>query len=208
MLSDSASNCVKAKRIVQEQYPHITVGPCAAHVWDLCLEDIAKHPHVVENEAKVRQVVRFVRDHGKLLAEYHRKAKDLHLKLPKNTRFKSVYIMMGRALEAKTLVQQAMFSQAFNELAESPISRNAAARVKRLALDDELWEHVEGITTVGQPICVLLDYSNGDVRLPLPLAKLVSVLFLSCDCTQLMPFQQSMLYEPHLLEMQLNLNVL
>jgi hypothetical protein len=45
VVTDSASNCVKAEDTVQQKHPYINVAPCAAHCLDLCLEDIDKWPH-------------------------------------------------------------------------------------------------------------------------------------------------------------------
>ena len=40
----SAANSVKAKKIIQRRWPHITVCARAAHMWDLYLEDFFNLP--------------------------------------------------------------------------------------------------------------------------------------------------------------------
>jgi hypothetical protein len=54
VIMDSAANCVKARRLVHQQFPHITPAPCAAHCIDLALEDICKLARVVSSMTSSR----------------------------------------------------------------------------------------------------------------------------------------------------------
>lgn len=48
LLTDNASNYLKARKLLQEKYEHIYWSPCATHCLNLLLENIGKMPHVVE----------------------------------------------------------------------------------------------------------------------------------------------------------------
>ena len=42
VIMDSASNMVKACKLLVERYPHLCTAPCAAHCLHLIIEDIVK----------------------------------------------------------------------------------------------------------------------------------------------------------------------
>ncbi|XP_058003663.1 uncharacterized protein LOC110645316 [Hevea brasiliensis] len=44
VVTDNASNCVLARKLLQVKHPHLYWTPCAAHCLDLILEDIGKIP--------------------------------------------------------------------------------------------------------------------------------------------------------------------
>lgn len=164
VVTDSASNCRKAKRIICAKYPHITCSPCAPHILDLVLKDLAEQPHFKQVEERVRAVVRFVRDHGRVRAEFESKS-NKHLKLPNNTRFKGKHIMLSVAISLRGSLQQTVFTPAFTDLLQSK-DRNvvaAATDIKEAILDDKLWESAAGIVTLTAPISELLDYCNEQV---------------------------------------------
>lgn len=163
-ITDSTSNCVKARRIIATKHPHITVSPCAPHGLDLCLEDICKLPHLDRVQREVRDIVKYIRNHSKLYADYYERSKK-RLLLPVSTRFKTVHIMLGRAFEVRASLQQAAFSEAFTDLVQigPQAARAKAAEVKRLMLQDSLWSEVAAILQPGAPIIELLDFVNSDL---------------------------------------------
>jgi hypothetical protein len=42
IVTDSAANCKAAGALLETEYPHLTWSPCAAHILDLCMEDIGR----------------------------------------------------------------------------------------------------------------------------------------------------------------------
>lgn len=164
VVTDSAANCVRARNIIQDQYPKIIVAPCLAHCVDLALEDICKDKFIGGVEEKIRAAINFILSHKRLLAEYKTKT-NLKLILPCKTRFKYVYIELSRALQVRDALMQCMFCQAFRDLSESgPLTQREAARTHRATiLDDVLWRHAKAIVNIGLPGCELLTFVNGEV---------------------------------------------
>lgn len=75
IIADSASNCVAARKLIAEKYPHITCAPCAAHCLDLLLEDIGKLPWVASVLDDGHNVVKFITIRQKSLALFRSHSK-------------------------------------------------------------------------------------------------------------------------------------
>ena len=63
IITDSASNCVAARKLIAEKYPHIICAPCAAQCLDLLLEDIGKLPWIASVIGDGHEVVKFITTH-------------------------------------------------------------------------------------------------------------------------------------------------
>lgn len=61
VVTDNASNCKAAGRLVEERFPHITWSPCVAHVCDLMLEDIMRIHFFADVHSESKQAVIFIR---------------------------------------------------------------------------------------------------------------------------------------------------
>jgi hypothetical protein len=71
--------------------------------------------------------------------------------------------MLSRAVDVKTALQQALFSEPFLELERERTTKVKAQEIKALVLCDELWEQAAGIVELGLPITELIDLVNSDV---------------------------------------------
>lgn len=67
---DNASSCQAACRILQEDYPHITITRCTAHSLDLLLEDICKLSWVDPFLKEGKSLVHYVTNHQTPLAVF------------------------------------------------------------------------------------------------------------------------------------------
>lgn len=72
VITDSASNCVSAGAMLEQEYGHLYRVPCAAHCLDLALEDIGKLPWVAAVVARSTEIVKFIKNHQWSLALYRR----------------------------------------------------------------------------------------------------------------------------------------
>lgn len=95
------------------------------------MEDIQGRPLAAGVVNEIKEIVKFFRIHGRLYAELKRKV-GKQLLLPADTRFKTVNIMLGRALEVSLGLQQTCFSEPFVALMNStmPTKRQRAETVK------------------------------------------------------------------------------
>ncbi len=105
----AAANRVGGCDIVMKKYPHVTWSWCAAHVFDLLLEDMIGNKKIVVDEnganpfktifIKLRWIVKAVSSSQKLSAIFVRKSPRKKLLNPNATRFATNFLMAQRALE-------------------------------------------------------------------------------------------------------------
>ncbi len=63
VVTDNASVCKAAGRLVEQEFSWITWTPCTPHCLDLLLEDVGKLPWAVEVVAEAKAVVKFITNH-------------------------------------------------------------------------------------------------------------------------------------------------
>eukprot|EP00253_Pinus_taeda_P024452 PITA_24452 len=74
VITDNASNCVGAGKLIMEKYNHIYWTPCAAHCLDLMLHDLAKFPWVNETIRRAKTIGNFIINHRLTLSIYRKNA--------------------------------------------------------------------------------------------------------------------------------------
>lgn len=99
VVTDSAGNCVAARKILSECYPGIIFSPYTAHCLDLLLVDIGKLAWTAPIISDGHRIVKFITNHQAPLAQFRKKS-TLELLKPGATRFASYLIMLQRLLEA------------------------------------------------------------------------------------------------------------
>lgn len=70
VVTDNATSCVAAGRILVSKYPGIIFSTCAAHTLDLLLEDIAKIQTVADLVKQAKNVCKTVCNHHASLAAF------------------------------------------------------------------------------------------------------------------------------------------
>jgi hypothetical protein len=115
-------------------------------------------------EGKIRKLVVYVKGHQKLHDQYYKISTEL--RLPNNTRFKGVHILLACACDNRRSLQQVVFTDPFEELLFSSKReiRDAADQVMQIIQDNNLWEAAAGIFTLTAPVAELVDFVNGEVR--------------------------------------------
>ena len=104
VVTDNASNCVGAGKLIMEKYRTIYWTPCAAHCLDLLLHDLAKFPWVNETIRRAKTVANFIINHRLTLSLYRKNA-SRELLRPCDTRFATFYITLKRVVEEKTSIR-------------------------------------------------------------------------------------------------------
>eukprot|EP00253_Pinus_taeda_P032271 PITA_32271 len=99
-VTDNASNCVGAGKLIMEKYNQIYWTPCAAHCLDLMLHDLAKFPWVNETIRRAKTISNFIINHRLTLSIYRKNASKELLR-PCDTRFATFYITLKRVVEEK-----------------------------------------------------------------------------------------------------------
>ena len=131
IITDSASNCVAARKLIAKKYPHTTCAPCAAHCVDLLLEDIGKLSWIASVIAEGHDVVKFITIHQSSLALFRSHSK-LQLLKPGETRFATNVIMLQKLCECKDALQETVVSREYKQwLAKKPYhDKGVAVRPK------------------------------------------------------------------------------
>ena len=104
VITNNASNCVGAGKLIMEKYNKIYWTPCAAHCLDLMLHDLAKFPWVNETIRRAKTISNFIINH-RLTLNIYRKNASKELLRPCDTRFATFYITLKRVVEEKASVR-------------------------------------------------------------------------------------------------------
>ena len=96
VITDSASICVGAGKMVMEKFRKIYWTPCAVHCLDLLLHDLAKFPW--------KQISHVIFNHHLTLSLYRKQA-SRELLRPYETRFATYYITLKRVVEEKESIR-------------------------------------------------------------------------------------------------------
>eukprot|EP01018_Ginkgo_biloba_P014500 Gb_32569 [translate_table: standard] len=158
VVTDSASNCVGAGKLIMDRFKKIYWTPCAAHCLDLLLHDLGKLPWV--NEAIRRgKIISFVFNHRLTLSIYRKHAMKELLR-PCDTRFSTYYIMLKRMVEEKASLRLIVCS---NEWDKSPLSKTSKGKlVEEIILSSNFWDNVERVLNMCEPIMEMLRLVDGD----------------------------------------------
>jgi len=105
VITDCASNCVGARKILEERFKHSVFSPCAAHCLDLLLEDIGKLAWASCAVDKGRAAVKFITNHHKSLHIF-RQHSTVEMLKPGETRFASQFIMLQRINDCRDALQE------------------------------------------------------------------------------------------------------
>jgi len=162
VVTDSASNCVGARKILQERFGGIVFAPCTAHCLDLLLEDIGKLTWTSHVIAEARAVVKFITNHHKSLAIY-REHSHLELLKPGETRFASQFIMLQRINNCKDALQETVVDREYKKWLSCGKSAVMGKTVTDTVLSENFWQSVAEIVELSEPIVSLLRLVDGVV---------------------------------------------
>ncbi|XP_042404996.1 uncharacterized protein LOC121995282 [Zingiber officinale] len=125
IVTDNASNCIKARRNIMETRHRIWWTPCAAHCINLKLEDIAKliFSDTIE---QAKMVVKFLYDHGTLLSLLRKYTNGKEILRPSVTRFAISFLTLQSMYKVKRPLEQ-MFASV--DLVSSTLSQTTQGKV-------------------------------------------------------------------------------
>uniref|UniRef100_A0A0D3CZA6 HAT C-terminal dimerisation domain-containing protein n=1 Tax=Brassica oleracea var. oleracea TaxID=109376 RepID=A0A0D3CZA6_BRAOL len=136
VVTDNASNCVKAGALISAKFPTIFWTPCVVHTLNLALKNICSPLLSTRNNEAV--LVMFT-EHC-----------DLKLLTIASTRFASTVVMLKRFKKIKTGLQQMVISPKWDDYKEDGVER--ASAVKKKILDKLFREELEYALSFTLPI--------------------------------------------------------
>eukprot|EP00253_Pinus_taeda_P010886 PITA_10886 len=153
VVTDNASNCVRAGELLMEHFPKLFWTPCVAHCIDLALHDIGKIGWVQVNISQARQLVKFILNH-RLSLNIFRKYKTRNLLRPGDTRFATHFIALQRVVEQKAALRSFVCNE---EWVNSPLSRSEGGKlIEKTIFNEMFWSCAEKIISICEPIVQIL----------------------------------------------------
>ncbi|XP_054781897.1 uncharacterized protein LOC129289109 [Prosopis cineraria] len=166
IITDNASVCKSAGRLIEAEYPTIFWTPCVVHTLNLALKNICAAKNTEANEImydechwieEVKDDAAFIRTfimcHSMRLAIFN-EFMPLKLLAIADTRFASTIVMLKRLKLIKTSLRTMVISEAWNAYKEDDVGK--AATVKNLILNDSWWDKVDYILSFTGPIYDML----------------------------------------------------
>ncbi|GBG64682.1 hypothetical protein CBR_g46224 [Chara braunii] len=197
--TDSAQVNISARKILAE-HDDSAIGsipwvPCACHVCNLLMSDIASVPWIGEVILQGREITTFIKRHQRALAMFRRARREymtqlgitdsrpLELIQPGETRFGTNFVMLQRLRE----VGAVLLGTVSPSLWDRPAASRARA-CKELIRDPGWWLTVERACTLLQPVYSLMRGMDRDGRmgmqvwsLGITLEKRMNILPMDCE---------------------------
>eukprot|EP00253_Pinus_taeda_P014305 PITA_14305 len=159
IITDSASNCVEARKMIMDKYRKIYWTPCAAHCLNLLLHDLAKFPWINETVRRGKQISHFIFNHQLTLSLYRNNA-SRELLRPCDTRFATYYIIIKRLVEEKRSIRGVFCN---NEWEKSHHSKEAKGKeLEQVILGNAFWDNAHKVLKVREPIVDMLHMVDSD----------------------------------------------
>ena len=159
VVTNSASNCVEAGKMVMEKYKKIYWTPCATHCLDLLLHDLAKFPWINEVVRKGKQISHFIINHQLTLSLYRKQASKEILRACE-TRFAAYYITLKRLVEEKASVRSVFCS---TEWENSHLSKESKGKeLEQNILGIAFWKSAMKTLKICEPIIDMLRMVDSD----------------------------------------------
>eukprot|EP01018_Ginkgo_biloba_P009685 Gb_04628 [translate_table: standard] len=158
IVTDSASNCVGANKMIMARFKTIYWTPCATHCMDLLLHDLGKLPWVNEAIQRGKLIANFIVNHRITLSIYKKHAMRELLR-PCDTRFATYYITLNRVVEEKASLTLTVS----NEWEKSPLSKTLKGKlVEEIILSSNFWNSAERVLKMCEPIVEMLCLVDSD----------------------------------------------
>jgi hypothetical protein len=175
VITDSATVCKTAGRLVEQECFWIMWMPCTPHCLDLFLEDVGKLPWVAEVVAEAKAVVKFITNHHRNQALFRGKS-PLDLLKPGDTHFATNFIMLDRMLEVREALQELVVGREWREWNGKSNHLDDGDEVKDCVLRSEFWKNLEEVLALTKGTVALLRECDRGV----PIARKVYVAMFNC----------------------------
>ncbi|KAL9685775.1 hypothetical protein QQ045_023227 [Rhodiola kirilowii] len=172
VITDNASNCKAAEKIIEGYYPHIYWTPCVVHTLNLALKNICAARNINNNEETYiechwiteihKDVVRiknFIVNHGMRLSIYMRFSA-LKLLSVAETRFASVVIMLKRFKLVKSALESMVVCDQWTTYKDDDQAK--ARFVRDTILNEDWWDKVNYILAFTTPIYDMIRVCDTD----------------------------------------------
>ncbi|CAN1262274.1 hypothetical protein LINPERPRIM_LOCUS11215, partial [Linum perenne] len=162
VVTDNASNYVKAGKKITQHYKNIYWNPCVAHTMNLIMKDICALPHVSTLAKKASKVTIFVYNHGPILHWLQQRSTWREIVRPGATRFATTFLSLSSIVDRQSDLQALMVDEFWKE---SPHSKTEIGKaVMSIVLDLQFWEDCKFMVKLTTPIVRLLRIVDSDTK--------------------------------------------
>uniref|UniRef100_A0A0D3B9A0 DUF659 domain-containing protein n=2 Tax=Brassica oleracea var. oleracea TaxID=109376 RepID=A0A0D3B9A0_BRAOL len=165
VVTDNASNYVKAGKLLEAKRPHLFWTPCAAHCLDLMLEDIGKIAAVKTAMKKCMFINAYIYCRVSLVNMMRRFTDQRNLHRPAVTRFATSFITMTQFHLQQANLKKMVTSE---EWEKSKWPKEAGARkLKQYILQEGFWRNIAYALKLTSPLVKVLRMVDGEKKPPM-----------------------------------------
>ncbi|XP_057997207.1 uncharacterized protein LOC131176091 [Hevea brasiliensis] len=174
VVTDNASNCVLAGKLLETKCPHLYWTPCAAHCLDLMLEDIGKIPKIHNTIKRAVTLNGYIYIRPGVVNMLRHFTGERELIRPVVTRFATAFLTLQRIRKHKANLRKMFTSEEWTKTtwwqtygATTPNLRNFAVKVLSLTCSASgcernwsIFEHVSDKTSPFRIIPFICSFKN------------------------------------------------
>ncbi|CAA0840621.1 hAT dimerisation domain-containing protein, partial [Striga hermonthica] len=163
VITDNASNFVKAGKKLMTTRKSLWWTLCAAHCIDLMLESIAKLSIFSDTIEKAKRVVKFIYGHGTILSLMRKHTNGKELLRPAVTRFATAFLTLQSMYKQERPLEIMFVS---DEWVNSPQAKKVEGKlIKRIVINDpDFWPHVAFCVKSIMPLVSVLREVDSEER--------------------------------------------
>ncbi|XP_048616815.1 uncharacterized protein LOC125575425 isoform X2 [Brassica napus] len=162
LVTDNASNYIKAGKLLMAKRPHLYWSPCAAHCLDLMLEDIGQIPSI---KAAIKSSIfmnGYIYTRPTMVNTMRRFTGGGNLHRPAVTRFATSFITLSSYYRQKNNLRKFVNSQ---EWIDSKWSKELGAKkVKQIIMQDSFWRNILYALGLTTPLVKVLRLVDGEKK--------------------------------------------
>jgi hypothetical protein len=161
VITDNATNCKGAGKIIERMHPHIFWSGCLVHTLNLLMHDIVKHKEcgwINQLYKRGKQVIKYIIGHTRVNYFYNTYSRLQILKIAP-TRFVSYYLTFRRLLKVRQALAGMVMSDEWDDLSSD---KEGALAVKNTVLDSQFWTQVRYVLQFTKPIYNMIKFSDSD----------------------------------------------
>ncbi|GJU68507.1 putative transcription factor/ chromatin remodeling BED-type(Zn) family protein [Tanacetum coccineum] len=162
VVTDNASNYVKAGKLLEATRPHLYWTPCAAHCIDLMLEDIGNLERVKSCLKKAMFMNGYIYNHVGVVNMMRRFTNQRNLHRPAITRFATSFITLAQLHKQRNNLQRMITSD--NWVNSKWSKETAGKEMVRTILSDGFWRNVAYALKLTGPLVKVLRIVDGDKK--------------------------------------------
>ncbi|XP_058733499.1 uncharacterized protein LOC131605121 [Vicia villosa] len=154
VVTDNAANYVAAGKLLEREFPKLFWSPCAAHCFNLMLQDMGKLEEVSETVSQASKITKYIYNHCFALYLMRQHTGGREILRPAPTRFATNFIALQSILSHKDALRVMVTSK---EWTTTTYSKDVKAKqFVEQVLDSSFWSKCADIVKITEPLVHVL----------------------------------------------------